>query len=170
MSDSPKHNDDSLQSSTLASLTSLSQVSAPRFPSFNDLVHPRTFELSDLVETAPPMRRVGLFEGLLQGHVELLAADAEESPDKYSSEVPALVRALVEKRKDVQSLTDQEHAILDQATIDFATYIPPKPNVEPTMRRAAPRSRAKDDAEDAIPIPGLDTPPEAETPAYWWLR
>lgn len=161
----------SLPSSTLASLPSLPPPSAPHFPNFKELVDHRTFELSAAEEMAPSSSHpVGLFEGLLQGHAELLAADVDEHPERYTPEVPALVRDIMERRKDAKALTGQERAVMDRATLDFATYIPPKSKPPSPPRRSAPRAAAKEEDEGGTPIPGLDTPPEATAPAYWWLR
>lgn len=170
VSDSTKYNDDSLQSSTPGSFKSLPVVSFPTFPKMHEIVHPRTFEVLAPLENVLAMRPVGLFEGLLQGHVELLADDVAASPEKYAPEATALIQEMMQGMKSMKLLTLQERSILDKATLDFAAHVPPK--TKPSLPTPSPaRAKKRDETpENAAPTPGLDTPPEADTPAYWWLR
>jgi hypothetical protein len=170
VSTSPKRNDDSLQPSTQESLRSLPPLCAPRFPKLSDLVDPRTFELVDPAPMVPPARLSGLFSALLQDHVELLADDVTAHPERFSPEAVKLIEELLQGQKNVKSLADREREILDRATLDFATFVPPKdaPSARTTTR--AEKAKAKPADETEAPVPGVDTPSEAEAPAYWWLR
>lgn len=167
MSDSRKNNDGSLQPSTQGTLTPLPPLPVPRFPRLHDLVDPVTFELYDQSEQLPPAKPAGLFSALLQDHVELLADDVLSHRDRYTPDVVKLVEDVLQTRKSIKSLTESERELLDRATLDFATFIPPKEAPQPVRRRASTRAAAE---PDPIPVHGVDTPLEAEAPAYWWLR
>lgn len=164
-SDSVKRNDDSLQSSTPESLSGLPPLCAPRFTTLKDLVDPVTFELC-VQEEAPRAKPKGLFSSLLQDHVELLAGDVVDHRDRYAPDAVKLVEDLLQRRKDVKTLEEQDRELLDRATLDFATFVPPKD--PPAARKPAPK-RVKQEPEEGV-IHLVDTPPEAEMPAYWWLR
>lgn len=170
-STSPKRNNDSSLLSTPESLKSYPPICMPRFPQLQDLVDPNTFQLLDPAPMAPPARLVGLFEGLLQDHVELLADDVLSHPERYSPDAVKLIDELMQGQKKVKSLADRERELLDRATLDFATFVPPK-EVPPARRtqRAPVKRRKTEDDEAELAVPGVDTPPETEAPAYWWLR
>lgn len=169
MPSSPKYNDVSSQSCTPESLTSLPPISAPRFLTLDEIIHPRTFEFLEPVASDPPAHPQGLFDGLLQGHIEILADDVTSSPDKYNQQVLPLVHDLLQGHKALSAITDKERELLDRATLDFASYVPPKrPSTAPPPPPA--RRRARDSEESGTPIVGIDVPSEAEVPAFWWLK
>jgi len=168
VSRSPKSNESSSPSCTPASLTSLPPICAPRFPTLNELVHPQTFECLISIESEKPARPQGLFEGLLQGHAEILARDIEDHPEKYNPQVLPLISELSQGTRSKEDLTEKECELLDRATLDFASYVPPKKSpstIPPPVRRA--RQAAE---EEGTAIVGVDIPPEAEVPAFWWLK
>lgn len=139
----------------------------PRFPKLDDLVDPKTFRLSTPEDPSPPTRPQGLFEVVLQNHIDILAADAEESGEKYNPQALPLIRDVAEGKKTLQSLSEPERTLLDQATLDFATYVPPKQEQpRPVLK---PRVESAPAEEDADPTPGVDVP-ITEARAYWWVR
>lgn len=102
--------------------------------------------------------------------MEILATDALEGPEKYNAQAVVLLNEMLDGKKSTKSLTDEERRLLDQATLDFATYTPPK-QAAPLPARALPArvARESEGTEDAEPTPGVDVP-VTEAPAYWWLR
>lgn len=163
-----KYDNNSERSLLTESLTSLPRVEAYRFPKLFDLVHPKTFELSneETGSSSDPQRNVGLFEGLLRNQYEVLAQDAEDSPEKYDPKVLVLLREILEQKKSVKSLSDVDRALLDRATLDFATFIPPKKKETAPPPPTRPRVR---EVVSEDPIPGVDVP-VTDVPAYWWLK
>jgi hypothetical protein len=170
VSRSPKSNESSSPSCIPASLTRLPPICAPRFPSWDEVVHPQTFECLGTQAEEKPARPQGLFEGLLQGHVEILASDAADSPDKYDPQVLPLILELSQGMRKKDDLTSKERVLLDRATLDFASYVPPK-KVPPTVPPPPARRRAASlEEESGTPIIGVDVPAETEVPAFWWLK
>lgn len=137
----------------------------PHFPRFREMVHPTTFELAEpIAETKRPQ---GLFAGLLSGHTEVLFEDATAHPEKYDASVVPLLTAILQGERKQGELTEQELHLLDKATLDFATYVPPAPTKKAPV--AVVRKRlAVVEAEEEPPTPGIDVP-VTDLPAYWWL-
>lgn len=101
----------------------------------------------------------------------MLLQDAREHPDKYEPDLLPLVESLGAGTLLRADLTDREKTLLDRATLDFATYIPPKTSQDvPTSKTkiAAVEVALDDDWLEEGPIVGQDIP-EGGMPAYWWL-
>jgi hypothetical protein len=152
------------------SLLRLEALPSLKFPKWDEIVDKKTFEVLIPHELGEAPKPQGLFSALLKDHVEILATDAIEEPEKYNPEAVELLNEMLGGKKSPQSLTDSERRLLDQATLDFATYTPRKQAV-PAPSRALPARAAKEteSTEDAEPIPGVDVP-VTEAPAFWWLR
>jgi len=133
----------------------------PSFPSF--------FALVDEATSAKPAatRRAGLFEALL-GNAGVLHADSQSNPSKYDESTQKLLMELVSQGRAIADLSEDEHTLLDQATVEFAQgERPPPPPPNPSRDNArAPRAAAA--PTYAAPVPGVDIP--AGTPApFWWV-
>jgi hypothetical protein len=140
------------------------------FPKWDEIVDPKTFEVLIPHEMGEAPEPQGLFSALLKDHVEILATDALEGPDKYNPQAVELLNEMLDGKKSTKSLTDTERKILDQATLDFASYTPPKQVPTQPVRALPVRAvKAREDTEDADPTPGVDVP-VTEAPAYWWLK
>jgi len=164
----PKRNDNYSQLPDPESLTGLPTVSAYRFPTFQEIVDPGTFEVLLPAEENVVHRPQGLFNGLLQDRIDVLQNDMEEHEDKYQPEVVRLVHDFMEGRRKVESLSEGERSLLDRATLDFATYVPPK-KTQSSERQVQHRHSREIEPRDADPIPGVDVPSN-EAPPYWWLK
>lgn len=145
---------------------------APRFepfPRLDDLVNPKTFELV-AQENETPARPVGLFDGLLSGHVEVLLQDVQDHPEKYDPRLLPLLLDILSGGKKKNDLTREECALLDKGTLDFATYVPPRleeKKKEPAQETKTASSSIDDGFEEQEPDVDL---PEAEPSQYWWTR
>ena len=150
-------------------MKNLPPLTAYQFPKFDSIVDPKTFELLVPHEVAEAPRPQGLFEALLKDHVEILASDAIEEPEKYNPQVISILREMLDGKKSSKSLTASERRLLDQATLDFATYTAPKPVVQPPRKELPARVKQEESSEEGTPVPGIDVP-ITEAPAYWWLK
>lgn len=155
-------------SSPTENLEPLAPLSPLSFPKFHELVNPKTFEVARETGPAVSSQPQGLFNGLLRDDFTVLYQDATENPGKYDEQTLGLLMQLVQGATKVRELTESERRLLDKATIDFASYVPPKP--PPRKEPPAPTRASSDKTPvSAPPIPGIDVP-ETDTPAYWWLQ
>ena len=116
--------------------------------------------------TAPPRPSPSLFQGLLGGRLDVLMQDALEHPERYEDTTREALAALGTKKPE--DLGPEEHAVLDRATLDFATYRPPAPTPAPKL--LAPKKTRLLDFDDALEdgrAPQVEEPGGALTP-YWW--
>jgi hypothetical protein len=152
---------------SLPRLESLSPLEAPKFPKFDELVHPKTFQLGE-VASLPTSKPQGLFSGLLGDEAAVLHRDATENPSKYDGQTAGLLEKIIQGEKSVKTLTDEERTLLDRATLSFASYVSPKPPKKESTRRVTQRAVLAQAPSEGPPIPGVDTP-EGTPPAFWWL-
>jgi len=75
----------------------------------------------------------GIFEALL-GDPRALFQDLIDDPSRYGPEVSALIQEMM-AGKQLSELTDDERAMLDAATVEFAQAPPPKPPEVKTAKR-----------------------------------
>lgn len=143
---------------------------APRFepfPRLDDLVNPKTFELVSR-EPEARARSVGLFDGLLSGHVEVLLQDVQDHPEKYDPGLLPLLSDILSGGKKKNELTQEECTLLDKGTLDFATYVPPRSEEKkkgPAQETKTASSSIDDGFEEEEPDVDL---PENEPSPYWW--
>lgn len=168
MNSQQKPNRPSNDSSTQSSLTSLPTTRAYQFPKLNEIVDPVTMEVLLPSESPEPVQPQGLFNGLMRGHVEILAQDILDHPERYSPEALTLVQQILERQKSLETLAPSERSVLDRATLDFATFVPPSVKHERKPPPPKPRVRTQVAAVEE-PVPGVDVP-VTEMPAYWWLK
>lgn len=138
---------------------SIQMPTAPRHPSFLELVQLERQHSEKPPQARPPQR---LFGGLLHGDLELLRTDMGRQPDKYEVEERELVEALAAGGRNPSELRPDELAVLDAATVNFTA-----PARRIRAKGRTPR-RSEDTASGASPIPGQDVPQESPRP-YWWL-
>ncbi len=144
----------------------------PKFPTVDQLLahqegtapHP----LLQLTATPPPSRPSSLFQGLLGGQLDVLVQDAADHPERYDDATRSALAALGAGNRE---LTPADHKLLDNATMDYAAFRPPKaPPRAPDAPKPPPRRpRLLDDGD----MPD-GREPQVETPggvmsAYWWL-
>lgn len=125
-----------------------------------------------LVDQQPPVKR-GLFWDLLGGDYHSLAADIIEHPSSYDDQLVVLARELVEGRKKIEELSNEEQSLLNRGTVDFAQFRPQSQTPKapsPQPRKMKPSEELKVREPPPIPEPGVDVP---ETPGgmrpYWWI-
>lgn len=141
-------------------------LAAPKFPRFNDIVSPKTFEVASAPASA---RRVtGLFDGVLGGNAAALYQDAIEHPEKYDEQAVGLLTELVQGAKKRVDLEETDIRLLDRATLDFASYVkPPAQRKQPTSMTKSAKSVEFTEGPDEVPFDENDVPDG--TQAYWWL-
>ncbi len=160
---SPKTTSASRSASSKSSPDSTPDSLAPLAP-LKPKPFPNLFELAseDRQSQKVVSRQRGLFEELL-GRPEALFIDSLEFPEKYEEQTSRLLRSLVSGERRLEDVTAEEMALLDRATVDFASAPPPAKKVE-QRRTAAPRR----EAAVAGPVAGEDVP-LTELPPFWWL-
>lgn len=114
-----------------------------------------------LTERPVERKRPGLFREMLQEDPGVLYYDALDHPDRYDPEVLHLLEQLVAGRRVV---TEEERALLDVATLEYATA--PSPAHEAVRTELVKRVEKKMQPTPETPPDG----PEADMPAFWWLR
>lgn len=143
----------------------------PKFPRLNDLVDPKTFELVN-PPVAPTKRPTGLFADVLGGRAEVLFQDAQDHPEKYDPRLLPLLIQLLNGKKNANELTSDECSLLDRATLDFATYVPPRDEKATKVAKAPEvKTASPNPDDDDFELEESDVAPEGdgEPSPYWWL-
>jgi hypothetical protein len=149
---------DSRSTSLLTSLPPLDFPQPPKMPTF--------FELINAPISSEEQKPKGLFETLLDARAEVLFADAEAHPEKYSDEAKTLIEELIAGAKRFDTLPLSEQYVLDQATIDFASQ-PSRPKEPPPQVKTAAKEEEdeEEDEDEDIPFEGDS---EADLVPFWW--
>ena len=153
----------------LASKTSteLKPPTPLRFPTF--------WELAGAQTTAPERQKNdGLFRQLI-GEPLLLFQSLLDDPDRFETGVSELLQDLINKRKELAALSQEEQELLNRAAIDFATAKSPRPKAEPSRHQArelpAAARQAVEQSEVEYREGGgtgrtINVPKTA--PTFWW--
>lgn len=138
-------NSNSPDSLALPTLPFLQPLRAERFPTFQELAEQ---EREAMGKPASLPKKPSLFEALL-GNPAILHAALLDKPDNYD---PKLLPLLLQLRagRELSSLTPEEIALLNAATLEFAQFKPPQKAKAPAPQGLAPtKSSEPDDADTA---------------------
>jgi hypothetical protein len=151
------------------------EVTFPRFPTLQEqLAHLNGTAPHPLMEVgvAPPPPDRSLFQGLLGGRLDVLQQDVQENPDRYDEATRAVFAELSSGAKTVESLDPVARKALDRATLDFASYRPPRTAARSEPSKPPPAPKKPRLLYDGVLEDGRA--PQVEEPggpmtAYWWL-
>jgi hypothetical protein len=149
--------------------TSPAPVPMSALPSIQESADHPLHSFLQLSETPPP-RPISIFQGLLGGQVDVLVQDAIDHPENYDEQVQA---TLAELSVSGRQPTAADLAVLDRATLDFASgQRPGPPPMKMQASAPAKKPRLVEAANEYSPQDGRA--PQVEAPggtmsAYWWL-
>ena len=145
----------------------------PKFPTLEEMLEHQKGKPHPLLQLSevPAPKPSSLFEGLLGGRTEVLLQDALDHPERYDDATRAALEALA-ARGGVA--TPEDRKLLDNATLDFAAFRPPRAAPLPVKPKPpAPKPKLLSDEDElrdgrAEPEGGE----EAGSPlnGYWWVR
>jgi len=105
-----------------------------------------------------PERQSGLFTALL-GDPKVLYYEILEDPERFEDGVSDLVQQLVAGARTLESLTRDEHNLLDRATLDWSTprhRTPGSAEPRPISRDSVPPAVEHLTYEDALADPAVE--------------
>lgn len=117
-----------------------------------------------MVPAPVPRVEQGLFHSMLGGNLTALLDDLMRDPERYTEQERALLQELASGGKDLKALSAEEARLLNQITLSFASFRPPK--TPPTAPKPPPVKEPTLVAEATKEDDGLDID---DLPPFWWL-
>ena len=119
-------------------------------------------------------RNSGLFEGLLGSDPRHLLYDIVDDAQKYNSiedhdRLVDVLRELTSGAVAPNDLTPEDRALLEEATLEFATAPASKQLEEGRKQLEMAVQKAVDQVLAPRPVPAKEDIPDTEMPPFWWL-